>query len=778
MRDWSISRKILFGMGSLAFLVGVVAAIAVIAAVVFGSNFTEYRATARQSLKVNEIAEDLFEAKIAILAYQNQPSPQTAEVFSSNLQEIYDAEQSSLELFANRPEEIEQLASVKANLDSLQAEFVTARQLQANRNELVAEMSDLGVQARRNLTKIMQTAYQDGDPIAAFYGGTVQQELLLGRFYMERFLLTNSPAEYDQAQTHLSTAQQELASLKAELQNPERQALAQNVTSEINSYISLASNVRGTILERNTHYSNMNSLATTAVLGVETIVDAVVADQNTIGPRISTLMANTRTLIMSLAFVFILCAVFLTWRMVRDMTRRLANTVKDIDELASGNLELTIKDADKDHELGRIARSLEVFRKNAIEAKELEANQKRAEEQQRLEEQARNDRELQREQQRAAEAREADEQRKKAIFMALEAALNDVVSAAADGDFTKRVDPNAIDAELSTLVDKVNRLMDNVDTGLTAIGDVTKRLADGDLRTGMVGEYSGTFADLQANIEEMIVSLTQMIRDITNEAEGVSWQSTELNQGAQELSGRAERAAASLEQTSAAMTEFSASVDANAKSAAKTTEVANDMSQQADHASRIVASTIDAMAEIEKASKEIEDIVDVINDIAFQTNLLSLNASVEAARAGEAGKGFAVVANEVRALAQRSADASGKVQSKIQQSSESVAKGAAAVHETGDTLGLMLDRIKDVTNNLLEIRSSSNEQARAVNEISLALGQLETITQENATVAEETQTNSTRLKDQSFRMQNAISTFKYGDQKDDSSYENVTKQAS
>jgi methyl-accepting chemotaxis protein len=236
----------------------------------------------------------------------------------------------------------------------------------------------------------------------------------------------------------------------------------------------------------------------------------------------------------------------------------------------------------------------------------------------------------------------------------------------------------------------------------------------------------------------------------------VAEQSADMRRGAEDLSRRAESQAASLEQTSASMTQIASSAESNASSAAETDTAAANMNEEAGRAREVLDSTVAAMRDIERGSKEIEAIVDVIEDIAFQTNLLSLNASVEAARAGEAGKGFAVVANEVRALAQRSAEASSKVQAIIAQSTTAISRGSEAVEQTGSALEQIVSRIGVVSANLREIKSASEEQATAVKDISNAFGQLDKITQKNAAVAEQTRGTAGLLSSQSKRMQDAV----------------------
>jgi methyl-accepting chemotaxis protein len=167
------------------------------------------------------------------------------------------------------------------------------------------------------------------------------------------------------------------------------------------------------------------------------------------------------------------------------------------------------------------------------------------------------------------------------------------------------------------------------------------------------------------------------------------------------------------------------------------------------------------MGEIEACSEEINAIVDVIEDIAFQTNLLSLNASVEAARAGDAGKGFAVVANEVRSLAQRSSDASSKVQDIIRQSNAAISKGASAVNETGAVLGEIVARIQNVAGSLDTIKNLSDDQAKAVEEVTTTITNLDSVTQRNAEIAAESRTSAEQLTHGAHQMTTAMSQFQF-----------------
>jgi len=200
---------------------------------------------------------------------------------------------------------------------------------------------------------------------------------------------------------------------------------------------------------------------------------------------------------------------------------------------------------------------------------------------------------------------------------------------------------------------------------------------------------------------------------------------------------RTERQAGSLEETAASMRDVTEAVQASARSAAEADGAAGVTQQEVSRGQQVVRQALGAMQAIEKSSQEVTKIIDLINGIAFQTNLLALNAGVEAARAGDAGKGFAVVANEVRALAQRTADAAGEIKGLIVSSADKVGEGAVLVGNAADTLGRIVGRVDEVTRHIGAIREATERQAGNLAQINAVVGDMDRMTQQNAAMVEQ-----------------------------------------
>ncbi|CAM3248032.1 methyl-accepting chemotaxis protein [Sphingomonas sp. UMB7805-LC452B] len=271
---------------------------------------------------------------------------------------------------------------------------------------------------------------------------------------------------------------------------------------------------------------------------------------------------------------------------------------------------------------------------------------------------------------------------------------------------------------------------------LQAIGAGLHSLSEADL-TVRLTDLPPSFHQLAADFNRAVQNLSGLTSDVRGSAGAIRANIEEIRQATDHLSARSEQQAASLRETAAAVGEITQGVREGAASASEANRAVTEARDEAEKGGQIVAKSITAMNGIDQASREIVDIITVIDGIAFQTNLLALNAGVEAARAGDAGKGFAVVASEVRALAQRSADAASDVKARILSAIEHVRSGVVLVDETGNALQRIIGKVSDVTTVVDVIARSSEQQAHSLSQVNIAIGEIDSVTQQNAAMVEE-----------------------------------------
>ncbi len=293
--------------------------------------------------------------------------------------------------------------------------------------------------------------------------------------------------------------------------------------------------------------------------------------------------------------------------------------------------------------------------------------------------------------------------------------------------------------------------------GLLAAG--LDRLSAGDVAHRINETFASDYEQLRNDFNAAANRLTQTLRTIRESADGVGSGADEIARASDDLSRRTEQQAAALEQTAAALDEITATVRQTAEGAATADRIVGDTRHEAQSTEATVAETIRAVSDIEAASSQITQIIGVIDEIAFQTNLLALNAGVEAARAGDAGKGFAVVAQEVRGLAQRSAEAAKEIKALISASSSKVAEGVNLVGQTGRSLNAILGRVGDIARVVSEISASAQEQAMGLAEVNNAVNHMDQTTQRNAAMVEQTTAASHTLRQEAARLNAAVGQF-------------------
>ncbi len=288
------------------------------------------------------------------------------------------------------------------------------------------------------------------------------------------------------------------------------------------------------------------------------------------------------------------------------------------------------------------------------------------------------------------------------------------------------------------------------------------RLSDGDLTARIEGQRTGTHKTVQDDYNAAVESLRSTLDQVLQSVQSIRSGSDEIAGASDDLSRRTEQQAASLEQTAAALDEITATVQRSSAGAQQAAGVATTTRAEAEQSGLVVREAVAAMGEIQKSSNEISQIIGVIDEIAFQTNLLALNAGVEAARAGDAGRGFAVVAQEVRALAQRSAEAAKEIKVLISSSTAQVAKGVRLVDDTGVALASISGRVAEMDALITEIAGSSREQSTALSEVNSAINQMDQVTQQNAAMVEEATAAASSLRSETSQLASLVQRFHTG----------------
>lgn len=398
-----------------------------------------------------------------------------------------------------------------------------------------------------------------------------------------------------------------------------------------------------------------------------------------------------------LIVAIILIAIFSSYTIKTLIVRPLKILGNTMEQLVSGDLSFDVPETDRRDEIGYIAERLKVSKKTALERLHFAEAAKKA----------------------------ADE-------AAAERSRGEV----------ERAEAGRVQAEV-----------------VAALASGLERLALGDFIFRINRSFVGNYDKLRLDFNKAVDTLQRTMQRISSSALSVHTSTGEITRSADDLSRRTEQQAASLEQTAAALDQITATVKKAAEGAHEARGLAGEAKNDAERSGQVVGKTITAMDEISGSSRKISSIIGMIDEIAFQTDLLALNAGVEAARAGEAGRGFAVVATEVSALAQRSAEAAKEIKALIRTSGVQVENGVKLVNETGGSLNRIADQVTRLSILVSSIANSSKEQATALQEVNIAVNQMDQVTQQNAAMVEQSTATSHALSSEAEELKQLVSQF-------------------
>ncbi|HLD95720.1 MAG TPA: methyl-accepting chemotaxis protein [Alphaproteobacteria bacterium] len=295
--------------------------------------------------------------------------------------------------------------------------------------------------------------------------------------------------------------------------------------------------------------------------------------------------------------------------------------------------------------------------------------------------------------------------------------------------------------------------------GIEEASEALKSFSQGDLTKRIEGEYSGDIKKLKEAVNITAEKLTAMIQEIMESVTVINEGIESVSSGSEMLSMRTEQQASNLQETAASMEEISSTVKQTSDNVQEASNLGSSSHKLAKTGGEIVNATVNAMKEIEEASNKISEITTMIDEIAFQTNLLALNAAVEAARAGDAGKGFAVVADEVRSLAQRASAASKQIKGLITGSDVSVKNGVSYSTKAGESIQQVVELSTKLADVISQIASASSEQTIGLDQINIAVSQLDQVTQENGAMVQQSTAAVSSLKEQVDRLSALMGTF-------------------
>ncbi|MCP4181817.1 MAG: methyl-accepting chemotaxis protein [Hyphomicrobiales bacterium] len=531
------------------------------------------------------------------------------------------------------------------------------------------------------------------------YGGMIHQ--------FKNYVLRQDQKRIKKIQTKVQSANEALAAYLASGANTKEVEALKTIASTISNYsnaVLVAKKMTADGSDPRAIDKVIKISDGPALKAIATLIEEldVVRQKNTksVYDAVDWLSGFVRLLALIIGTILIALLAFMIWFTSFRLGRPLRKMVDVMTCIAEGNLEKEIPSTDRKDEIGSMAAAVEVFQNNAVHTKQLEAEQ---------EEQKQRDDTLQ------AKIREEDEAR---------AAERELV-----GD---------------------------------AFGQAMKAIAAKDLSYRIKEDFPPSDQQLKDQYNYSIEELASTINNIETSSSQILSESKEIHSAADNLAKRTEQQAVAVEETAAALEETTTAMKTSTENAKEASTLVATTKGNAEKSGEIVKQAISAMSKIEKSADEIASIIGVIDDIAFQTNLLALNAGVEAARAGESGKGFAVVAQEVRELAQRSANAAKEITKLIATSSEDVKAGASLVNETGAELEVIVSSVKEINDYVVAIVAAASEQSIGLQEINQSVSNIDQGTQQNAAVAEQTTAASHTLSEEVIKIDEMLREFKTG----------------
>lgn len=761
------------------------------------NGFGDYREMARDVSLAGSLQAEMLNTRMDVLRYLDNQSPENVSSFNQGFEStIKELEIAKKEI--QKAGRVEFVTEIDQILKQYKTEFETVVDYVNQRNRLYGDVIQKnGPQVERALSEIMRTAnkVEVRESVAE-----ALRSFLLARIYTLRYLDTNTQDHLKRAVNELQSVEGQLEVLRKTMANPGRIEVFRQAEGLIAEFEDAINKIDQIIVTRNGHIDTLNTLGPKVADLADQVRESIRADQDSIGPMVQKLNQDIITMMTIIGILVALLAISMAIIIPRIIASGLSSIQNKLGQISqTGNFSIRADDKRQDEigEMGKAVNQLLSNMQGAIsEANEVVSALAAGQFDKRvtkvlagdlntlkdgINESADNIADVMSQLKEVMEylrngqfdvqlSTQAQGEYKAMIETASNSMnamnrvigeINKVMGRVSEGEFNERVHVKAA-GEMDELKTAIN---DTVEVLESVIGDITQVMdaqSQGDLTLSVTTKCEGQLDHLKIAINKNAENLAGIISSALNSANVVNGASDEVSRGSQDLSQRVQEQAAALEETSATMDEMNSAVQNNTQNALEATKVARDVQEKAHNGTEVMQQTINAMNSIQESSHKISEIVTLIDGIAFQTNLLALNAAVEAARAGDHGRGFAVVAGEVRALAQKSAEAAKDIKTLIDESVARIGQGTQLASESGEVLKGINDAVENVTQMIEHIAQASKEQAEGVNQVHKAIADIDQVTQQNAALVEETSAAAESMAEQATDLSRNMAFFKTG----------------
>ncbi len=708
MNDMTIKKKLITAFAVIAILVAILAGYSNFGVSKSADGFTSYREMAKDSVLAGRVQANMLMVRMNVKDYLKTPVQKEIDEFEGYYKKTDTFINEAL-VEIQKPSRAPMVKEISDKFHAYHGHFYEVVELFKKRNDVVNNNLDInGKKIEQLLSAVMKSSHKDGDDVASYDVALSVRSLLLARLYTSKYLASNKLEHARRVDKEFSDLQHEIKVLQGEIENPKRQNQLAQAVKLIDRYRNGVKSIVTIIRDRNVIINEkLNKIGPNIAKLSEDVKLSIKKDQDTIGPEVAELNSSLLTVTPLIAIVVLLLVLVMGFIIPKTIATQIEEFQKGLLNFFSFlNKETTTVspiNIDSKDEIGTMSKvvneNIEKIRTGIVKDEEFVSDVARF--------------------------------------------INELKSGNMLATIEKDSDTQTLIELKKLLIELQDYLEHTIARDLNTLLSILDKFSNYDYTP----RFENAYGKVAVGINTLGDAITKML--IENKSNGLTLgtSSNTLLTNVDLLNANSNQAAAALEETSAALEEMTSSISSNTENVIKMAGFANELTTSAQEGQTLATETTDSMDEINVQVTAISEAIKVIDQIAFQTNILSLNAAVEAATAGEAGKGFAVVAQEVRNLAARSAEAANEIKSLVENATQKANNGKVIADKMIHGYTGLSDNISKTLDLITDVESASKEQATGIVQINDAITSLDKQTQENASIASQTQTVAVQTDD-------------------------------